>query len=249
MLKLLQRASEICRQVSYEHMDGMKKSICTLTVRTNPSDLSRRTLKSKQQINVRADSKANDMTDAKRSRRNSQQDYTEAHGPSIVVLPDTNVEDDSIEYIVQNEYEVIQSSNTLVPETSQMQLREVTCDLQHDQKKIIMELRKSIEDKLSGEIEAFVTDTIARENHIDNLNQIALIKYIAKCVSICWAMCRLEPPVFIGFPEVQGDMFLDTNVYKPYTKTGQFVDYIVWPVLYLHENGPVLSKGVAQGRE
>ncbi|XP_053400807.1 uncharacterized protein LOC128557453 [Mercenaria mercenaria] len=57
MLKLLQRASEICRQVSYEHMDGMKKSICTLTVRTNPSDLSRRTLKSKQQINVRADSK------------------------------------------------------------------------------------------------------------------------------------------------------------------------------------------------
>jgi hypothetical protein len=26
------------------------------------------------------------------------------------------------------------------------------------------------------------------------------------------------------------------------------VDYIVWPPLYLHENGPLLCKGVAQGK-
>jgi hypothetical protein len=34
---------------------------------------------------------------------------------------------------------------------------------------------------------------------------------------------------------------------KPYTTSGTFVDYIVWPALLLYKNGPVLVKGVAQG--
>ena len=41
----------------------------------------------------------------------------------------------------------------------------------------------------------------------------------------------------------------DANKYKPYTTKGKFVDYIVWPVLRLHEDGPLLGKGIAQGTD
>ena len=45
---------------------------------------------------------------------------------------------------------------------------------------------------------------------------------------------------------VRGSKF-DTNLLKAYTKSGIHVEYIVWPALLLHKNGPVLVKGVAQG--
>lgn len=40
---------------------------------------------------------------------------------------------------------------------------------------------------------------------------------------------------------------LDHTAFKDYTKTGRYVDFVVWPALYLHEGGPLLCKGVAQG--
>ncbi|XP_052219023.1 uncharacterized protein LOC127836424 [Dreissena polymorpha] len=39
----------------------------------------------------------------------------------------------------------------------------------------------------------------------------------------------------------------DRNVFKEYTRRGAFIDFIVWPVIYLHQGGPMLGKGVAQG--
>jgi hypothetical protein len=39
----------------------------------------------------------------------------------------------------------------------------------------------------------------------------------------------------------------DKDLFKEYTRRGKFQDYIVWPAMRLHENGPLLSKGVAQG--
>ena len=39
----------------------------------------------------------------------------------------------------------------------------------------------------------------------------------------------------------------DTSLFKEYTKKGKYVDFIVWPIMYLHRNGPILSRGVAQG--
>lgn len=70
-----------------------------------------------------------------------------------------------------------------------------------------------------------------------------------KCVDVCWSMSQHVPPVFINFDEIRcGSLNFNTDMYKPYTKTGKYVDFVVWPALYLHEGGPMLSKGVAQGR-
>lgn len=92
-------------------------------------------------------------------------------------------------------------------------------------------------------------DIVAKDIGIDKQAQECIDSYVAKCMKICWSMCRHEPPVHIHFPEIKDDLPYDTNMYKPYTKAGKHLDFVVWPALYLHENGPMLAKGVAQGRK
>lgn len=60
-------------------------------------------------------------------------------------------------------------------------------------------------------------------------------------------MAVQDPKVFIDVEDVSGKKFEDDK-YKHYTKTGKVTDYLVWPVLYLHKGGPMLGKGVAQGK-
>ncbi|XP_053398968.1 centrosomal protein of 152 kDa-like isoform X2 [Mercenaria mercenaria] len=118
----------------------------------------------------------------------------------------------------------------------------------NDQKKVVMELRKFIEIRLSDQLETAATTFIAFEFDLDPEKNELIVEFVRKCMNVCWSMCRQEPPVHIGFPSIQGDQSYDTSIYKPYTKTGKFLDFVVWPAVYLHEGGPLLSKGVAQGR-
>lgn len=77
----------------------------------------------------------------------------------------------------------------------------------------------------------------------------SLTAYVKKCVEICWAMCLHEPPVHIDLSSREGnEQKFDTNTYKAYTKNGKLLDFVVWPPLYLHKNGPLLAKGVAQAK-
>ncbi|KAH3725126.1 hypothetical protein DPMN_050957 [Dreissena polymorpha] len=39
----------------------------------------------------------------------------------------------------------------------------------------------------------------------------------------------------------------DINKYREYTHRGKYVEHYVWPVVYLHQNGALLSRGIAQG--
>ena len=42
------------------------------------------------------------------------------------------------------------------------------------------------------------------------------------------------------------DIF-DTKMYRGYQLNGPYIAYIVWPAVSLHKEGPLLSKGVAEG--
>ncbi|KAK3578308.1 hypothetical protein CHS0354_004218 [Potamilus streckersoni] len=70
-------------------------------------------------------------------------------------------------------------------------------------------------------------------------------EYIEECVRICWLMCIKDPPMYI-FCDKE-DIF-NKNHFMEYTEIGNKVSYVVWPVLYLYQNGPLMRKGVAQGR-
>ena len=60
-------------------------------------------------------------------------------------------------------------------------------------------------------------------------------------------MALQDPPMMIDKSIKSSDSF-DTDIFKVYTKKGAKIDYIVWPPLLLHEDGPLVGKGVAQGK-
>ncbi|CAG2209778.1 unnamed protein product [Mytilus edulis] len=72
------------------------------------------------------------------------------------------------------------------------------------------------------------------------------LQYIENCVKICYFAAVQNPPMVIDFEP--GQIF-DKQSYREYTRSGTVVEYLVWPVLYLHKGGPILSKGVVQPKE
>ncbi|KAK3100161.1 hypothetical protein FSP39_015579 [Pinctada imbricata] len=72
--------------------------------------------------------------------------------------------------------------------------------------------------------------------------------YIKECIELCWLMAVQDPPLHIEWEYQEGDKF-DPAKMRSYTHSGDMIDYVVWPVLYLYENGPLLAKGVVQGKK
>lgn len=71
--------------------------------------------------------------------------------------------------------------------------------------------------------------------------------FLQKSLTLCWLMSAQDPPVTLAdFTNVHGKPF-DTSLYKYYTTTGKYMDYVVWPAVHLHEEGVLLAKGTAQG--
>jgi len=71
-------------------------------------------------------------------------------------------------------------------------------------------------------------------------------KYYYRCVEVCWLMNVQDPPVVIDTGTTGGPF--NAERFRTYTKTGNTMDYVVWPPLLLHEGGAMLAKGVAQGK-
>lgn len=53
--------------------------------------------------------------------------------------------------------------------------------------------------------------------------------------------------MYIDFESNARGKPFDKDVYRYYTKSGNYINFIIWPALLLYKNGPVLVKGVAQG--
>ncbi|KAL3878817.1 hypothetical protein ACJMK2_031145 [Sinanodonta woodiana] len=76
-----------------------------------------------------------------------------------------------------------------------------------------------------------------------------LSTYASSSVEIVWWMCIQDPPLCMKWTDNENTKEeFDTNLYRFYTKSGKYVDYCVWPVLLLHDGGPVLTKGIAEGK-
>lgn len=58
-------------------------------------------------------------------------------------------------------------------------------------------------------------------------------------------MVGQDPPVYLRFSDKCKDKF-NKDIYREYTASGKMLDFVVWPAIFLHENGPLLKKGVAQ---
>ena len=53
------------------------------------------------------------------------------------------------------------------------------------------------------------------------------------------------PPMCFDWSTKHGSQF-DTNLYRHYMSSGTVVEFVVWPAMFLHKEGPLIAKGVAQ---
>ncbi|KAK3607018.1 hypothetical protein CHS0354_020444 [Potamilus streckersoni] len=76
-----------------------------------------------------------------------------------------------------------------------------------------------------------------------------LSTYATLSVEIVWMMCLQDPPLCIKSIEDKNTLEeFDTSLFRFYTRSGKYMEYCVWPVLLLYDGGPLLAKGVAQGK-
>ncbi|XP_069129542.1 uncharacterized protein [Argopecten irradians] len=69
--------------------------------------------------------------------------------------------------------------------------------------------------------------------------------FVFACVDVCWLMAVKEPPMYLDFSCKPGSK-VNKDVYSSYTKTGNKMDFLVWPPVYIYEKGHLLYKGVLQ---
>ncbi|CAC5413586.1 unnamed protein product [Mytilus coruscus] len=74
---------------------------------------------------------------------------------------------------------------------------------------------------------------------------LELEPFVRSCLEVCWYSAIQDPPLCFVF-DTGVSWELDTNYFEMFTKTGIYVDFIVWPAMLLHNHGAVLQKGVVQ---
>lgn len=69
--------------------------------------------------------------------------------------------------------------------------------------------------------------------------------FTRRCVEITWSMCIQDPPMCFIDRLDRGAKF-DSDTFRKYNDGGNKFDYLVWPALLLHRDGPLITKGIAQ---
>lgn len=61
---------------------------------------------------------------------------------------------------------------------------------------------------------------------------------------MCFFMRIKIPEMYLQFDcDIKN---VDKTTFKPYTKDGDTLDYVVWPALFLFKEGPLMNRGVVQ---
>lgn len=123
---------------------------------------------------------------------------------------------------------------------------EESMEVFHEVLQSVRSSRKQLSDRTVKILKERIKEDLSKD--LLNVDQLtACSEYIDTCVQCCWLMVIQDPPIFMEWDLTNGVSNFDKDLLKSYTKTGNTVEYLVWPVLYLHKNGPLLCKGVAQG--
>ncbi|XP_071125519.1 tropomyosin-2-like [Mytilus edulis] len=100
--------------------------------------------------------------------------------------------------------------------------------------KMIKDARKAVAKHTLVNLTQFYWKTKAKQKE-------SLRPYVDACMEICWYAAINDPKLDFSFEPTK-----NKEDFRGYTKSGKFVDYLVWPAMYLHTDGPLLYKGVVQ---
>ncbi|XP_021364058.1 uncharacterized protein LOC110457213 [Mizuhopecten yessoensis] len=91
----------------------------------------------------------------------------------------------------------------------------------------------------------FLRDRQAKVKIPEGKRGNAMIEFYKECAAITWYMNVQTPRLYLA-PKPTTGTPVQTDLYSLYTQSGEKVDYVVWPACLLHENGPLLAKGILQ---
>ncbi|XP_063438679.1 uncharacterized protein LOC134719619 [Mytilus trossulus] len=113
-------------------------------------------------------------------------------------------------------------------------------------KPLIEYRRKNALQYLPRLIKSFV-ETLPNMVDISNAQLLDCTSFIEKSIECCWLMCVTEPPMFLKFEWNKSEQ-IDLDQLDIEGGDGRNVDSMRWPPLYLHENGPLMNKGVVNAK-
>ncbi|XP_052794075.1 uncharacterized protein LOC128227501 [Mya arenaria] len=116
----------------------------------------------------------------------------------------------------------------------------VACELPNEVKQQIKEYRKLKSPKYMDRIKNILKNKVTLPSNSEDVQ-----KYFRECVEVCWLAAVQDPPLHMRFKVINRKF--NSEIFRDYIARGPFMDFMVWPPLFLKENGPLLSKGVAQG--
>lgn len=112
----------------------------------------------------------------------------------------------------------------------------------------IFDVKRTAAVRLQEPVIEILSKVVATEFNVDKQHQPKMLKFINKCLQLCWMMNMHLDPVFIDFVQVSDSILFDSDTFKPYLSSGKYIDYVVWPPLYSYNGGKLLLKGIAEGR-
>ncbi|XP_076117903.1 uncharacterized protein LOC143085443 [Mytilus galloprovincialis] len=121
--------------------------------------------------------------------------------------------------------------------TEEMNRQGLTQTFSKSELKMIKDARKAVAKHTLVNLTQFYWKTKAKQKE-------SLRPYVDTCMEICWYAAINDPKLDFSFEPTK-----NKDDFRGYTKSGKFVDYLVWPAMYLHTDGPLLYKGVVQLRD
>lgn len=183
-----------------------------------------------------------------------ENDWTDA----FIALTDQRNDDESTKYDEESAIalllRLIMEIDEKCAETSRIQLSGVIKSTENFSRDEVSDYIKAAKDshktnalkylplimqELTGEKSA--CETVVKYLHLQECRS-----FIDSCIKFCYLAAVQDPPMYLSF-ETRKDF--DRQVFKEYTASGSKVKFLVWPALFLHRSGPLLSKGVVQPME
>ncbi|XP_060562960.1 interaptin-like [Ruditapes philippinarum] len=155
------------------------------------------------------------------------------------------------EAVIEALLHILQVTMTFCQNKAQYQMDELGRTLTFADKNANADLSLGVYKQLKDTRKASALSAVEnlRKVSLSGINGSRALKkrdFTFECLEMCWLMMVNDPPVAFA-PLIAKGTHFNSDLYKPYTYSGTHVEYVVWPALLLHEGGPILAKGVAQG--
>ncbi|XP_048772661.2 uncharacterized protein LOC125678323 [Ostrea edulis] len=115
-------------------------------------------------------------------------------------------------------------------------------DVETDPSKMLSQLTLT---KLNDFIKSVAPELVTHvQRKFPKKEQVAALQiYQDRCLECCWYACIQTPSLYL---RADFEVF-DKDSHRGYQDQGTHVDFVVWPALYISQNGALLNKAVVQG--